>query len=277
MMPGPTDFEDEVVCAQRVEDLSEYLTQLCNLPDNIRGSGLMYEFLLPRAGDVEVAPGNSGTEDLDSHIEGQYGELVEYLDQMDGGGGIEQGMSNVDLNSNNHQEQDEDDYYHQQQHRDEQNSRQSQNSASYQSHSTEPGYNSRGYDNQSQQSSLPPMGTANMDVAFVKIKIFHRNTDDLIAIRVPPTVNHASLMEKVRERLGNDVSNLRYREEVGAGGGSGSVVLAGGAKLVGLDTDLDLERWIRSGARLVLVSRGGADPRVIFSPRTDANRFSMVG
>ena len=86
MMPGPTDYEDEVVCAQRVHDLSIYLTDLCALPDSLRMSGLMYEFLVPRAGDVEVAVGN-GRGDVGTQgtsIEGQYGELVEYLDSMDG-------------------------------------------------------------------------------------------------------------------------------------------------------------------------------------------------
>lgn len=91
---------------------------------------------------------------------------------------------------------------------------------------------------------------------FVKIKIFHRNTDDLIAIRVPPTVSYATLLEKVRERLGSDVVNLRYREEVGSASGpagGGQVVMAGGARLIGIESDSDLERWVRSGARLVLV------------------------
>lgn len=102
-------------------------------------------------------------------------------------------------------------------------------------------------------SSLPPLGNANQGVSFVKIKIFHRNTDDLIAIRVPPTVSYSALLEKVRERLGNDVTNLRYREEVGSGsGGSSGAVMAGGARLIGINDDAGLERWIRGNARLVL-------------------------
>lgn len=90
MMPGPTDHEDEGVCAQRVHDLSLYLSDLCSLPDRIRMSGLMYEFLVPRAGDVEVEVGNGQGANGDrgaTSIEGQYGELVEYLDSMEGGGG----------------------------------------------------------------------------------------------------------------------------------------------------------------------------------------------
>lgn len=51
--------------------------------------------------------------------------------------------------------------------------------------------------------------------------------------------------------------NLRYREEVGspAPSGGGQVVMAGGARLVSVENDDDLDAWIRSGARLVLVSR----------------------
>lgn len=98
MMPGPTDFENEVVCAQRVHDLSIYLADLCALPDPIRRSGLMYEFLVPRAGDVEVEAGN-GMGDTESggaaSIEGQYGELVQYLDQMDGSAADDRGVRDL--------------------------------------------------------------------------------------------------------------------------------------------------------------------------------------
>ncbi|UZJ52050.1 hypothetical protein CBS101457_001370 [Exobasidium rhododendri] len=48
--------------------------------------------------------------------------------------------------------------------------------------------------------------------AFIKIKIFNRATDDLVAIRVPPSVTFASLMDKVKERLGSEISILRYKD-----------------------------------------------------------------
>ncbi|GAA5950272.1 hypothetical protein JCM21900_001097 [Sporobolomyces salmonicolor] len=264
MMPGPTEYEDEVVCAQRVHDLSIYLADLCELPEHIRSSGLMYEFLVPRAGDVEVSPGNVPIEDdaspAPSHggLENQYGELVDYLDQMDGGGeGAGEGqrqavgggdvadqMGKMSLNGGAGYGQDE-------------------------QHQVYDGELQRSYHETYYPQSPPlsqeplpspsaaaaPMGTANQNVPFIKIKIFHRNTDDLIAIRVPPTVSHAALLDKVRERLGSDVGNLRYREEVGnANGppGGGQVVMVGGARLVGINTDEDLERWVRSGLRLVL-------------------------
>jgi bud emergence protein 1 len=106
MMPGPTEYEDEVVCAQRVHDLSIYLADLCALPQHIRGSGLFYEFLVPRAGDVEVSVGQPGSgggvgEEGESSpmpgshagLENQYGDLVDYLDQMDPRSSSAQGQS----------------------------------------------------------------------------------------------------------------------------------------------------------------------------------------
>lgn len=68
---------------------------------------------------------------------------------------------------------------------------------------------------------------------------------DLIAIRVPPNVTHAALLDKVRERLGNSVDKLRYREDGGGGAGAG-------ARLVSVETDDELQDWIEHGTRLVL-------------------------
>lgn len=63
-------------------------------------------------------------------------------------------------------------------------------------------------------ANAPPISALNPQSAYVKIKIFDRATDDLIAIRVPPRVTHRQLMEKVRERLGNEVAVLRYRNSM---------------------------------------------------------------
>ncbi|GAA5912706.1 hypothetical protein JCM5296_003370 [Sporobolomyces johnsonii] len=269
MMPGPTEYEDEVVCAQRVHDLSIYLADLCALPEHIRGSGLMYEFLVPRAGDVEVSPGNVPIEDeaspAPSHggLENQYGELVDYLDQMDGGGGaagegqrqsvgggdVADQMGQMSLNGGAG-------YGHDEQHQVHDGESQRSYHETYYPQSPPLSQEPLPSPSAAATAAAAPMGTANQNVPFIKIKIFHRNTDDLIAIRVPPTVSHAALLDKVRERLGSDVGNLRYREEVGSAsgppGGGGQVVMAGGARLIGINTDEDLERWVRSGLRLVL-------------------------
>ncbi|KAK4686861.1 bud emergence protein 1, partial [Tremellales sp. Uapishka_1] len=64
--------------------------------------------------------------------------------------------------------------------------------------------------NLNQQAPLPPP-VRQSNPPYIKIKIYDRATDDLIAIRVHPSVSHAELFEKVRARLGNEISSLRYR------------------------------------------------------------------
>ncbi|KAL7418851.1 bud emergence protein 1 [Cryptotrichosporon argae] len=53
---------------------------------------------------------------------------------------------------------------------------------------------------------------------YIKIKIYDRATDDLIAIRVHPHVSHAELLDKVRGRLGAGVHALRCRTGMGGYG-----------------------------------------------------------
>lgn len=96
-----------------------------------------------------------------------------------------------------------------------------------------------------QTNSSPIVGPpSSQPPPFIKIKIFHRTSDDLVAIRVPPTVTLAQLLEKVRERLGNDISVLRYREN--------SADTQGGNAMMRVSDDEDLKEWFASGAKLVL-------------------------
>ncbi|KAG5637309.1 hypothetical protein H0H81_005002 [Sphagnurus paluster] len=85
----------------------------------------------------------------------------------------------------------------------------------------------------------PPISAMNPQTAFVKIKIFDRVADDLIAIRVHPRVSHAELMDKVQARLGGEVGNLKYRD---------SLTNA----FVGLDSDEDLRAWVETTDKHVL-------------------------
>lgn len=87
--------------------------------------------------------------------------------------------------------------------------------------------------------NAPPMSAGNSQTAFVKIKIFDRVTDDLIAIRVHPRVTHAELLEKVQARLGGNVLNLRYRHSFSN-------------EFVGIDDDKDLREWLASTEKHVL-------------------------
>ncbi|OAV99549.1 hypothetical protein PTTG_06098 [Puccinia triticina 1-1 BBBD Race 1] len=302
-MPGPTDNVDELVCAQRVEDLSTYLHELCELPLYIRESELVYEFLGPREGDVELEgdPGNLGLDDRSpTEVEG---EVVEYLQRMDSSHGddgrlteLNESISRLSTGSNG----PPDSYQHHQHHR-----RQS-------SHASQPGYHSRmsrgstgpaGYHHRAQRSqdlrpfsssttsseglsshlpsthtsassvqlgsrvtSMTPAGpidhqrvsstnTTNPSTGFLRIKIYQRQTDDLIAIRAPTGVQFQELLQRIQERVGTDVRSIRFRDESGAGystGGSTPLNANNGARLIGIDNDGDLDRWIGSGNRLVL-------------------------
>ena len=75
--------------------------------------------------------------------------------------------------------------------------------------------------------------------SFVKIKIFDRLTQDLIAIRVNPRVTHAQLMDKVRSRLGDDVQHLAYRNSITN-------------TFSALDDDSSLKQWLEGADKHVL-------------------------
>jgi bud emergence protein 1 len=107
---------------------------------------------------------------------------------------------------------------------------------------TSPAISSRSRSHSSAAASnlnTPTISAANPQTAFVKIKIFDRVADDLIAIRVHPRVTHAELMDKVQSRLGGEVANLRYRDSLTN-------------DFVGLDSDSDLRIWMDSTDKHVL-------------------------
>lgn len=85
----------------------------------------------------------------------------------------------------------------------------------------------------------PPISATNQNAAFVKVKIFDRARDDLVAIRVHPRVTHAQLMDKVQARLGANVGSLRFRDSLSN-------------ELLPIDTDSELRNWLDSTERLVL-------------------------
>lgn len=85
----------------------------------------------------------------------------------------------------------------------------------------------------------PPISATNPNTAFMKIKIFDRLTQELIAIRVSPRVTHTQLMDKVRARLGDDVRNLAYRNSVSN-------------TFFGLEDDMSLRQWLEGTDKHVL-------------------------
>jgi bud emergence protein 1 len=90
-------------------------------------------------------------------------------------------------------------------------------------------------------AGTPTISASVPQTAFVKIKIFDRIQDDLIAIRVHPRVTHEQLLDKVQQRLGGQVARLSYRE---AG--------EDGEDFVPLQQDDDVLWWIGSTDKHVL-------------------------
>jgi bud emergence protein 1 len=90
-------------------------------------------------------------------------------------------------------------------------------------------------------TGAPTISASNPQTAFIKIKIFDRIQDDLIAIRVHPRVTHEQLLDKVQQRLGGQVAKLSYRET----GGDGE-------DYVPLQQDDDVLWWIGSTDKHVL-------------------------
>ena len=87
--------------------------------------------------------------------------------------------------------------------------------------------------------NTPPISATNPQTAFIKIKIFHRASDDLVAIRVHPKVTHLQLMDKVQARLGGNIHNLQFRDSLSH-------------EFIGLDSDADLRSWLEGTERHVL-------------------------
>ncbi|KAH9024779.1 hypothetical protein EDB84DRAFT_1580196 [Lactarius hengduanensis] len=81
----------------------------------------------------------------------------------------------------------------------------------------------------------------NPHTALIKVKVFDRIQDDIIAIRVHPRVTHEQLLDKIQQRLGVQVARLSYRENG-----------KDGEDYVPLQQDDDMLRWIGSTDKHVL-------------------------
>ncbi|KAH8830598.1 scd2/ral3 [Flagelloscypha sp. PMI_526] len=65
-------------------------------------------------------------------------------------------------------------------------------------------------------ANAPPISSTNPNPAFIKIKIFDRVQDDLVAIRVHPRISYSELLDKVRTRLNDQgLVSLKYDEGQG--------------------------------------------------------------
>ncbi|EGG00144.1 uncharacterized protein MELLADRAFT_79314 [Melampsora larici-populina 98AG31] len=278
-IPEMIEDVNELVCARRVEELSVYLEELCRMEEEIRECELVYEFLGPREGDVELegevggAGAGGGVEmSLNRSQEEVEGEVVEYLSKMNKEEGNrleelmnglttrdeENGMREMEGRKVGHKESNgsiqtafdgtsthSHPYQHQHQH---------QHSTSIDSRS------GTSTQNKNPTGLGVTLGTHNPNPThqqgnFLKIKIYQIETDDLIAIRVPTHINYLELFKRVKERSGHQIHSLRFKDESGIGFSTGQtlpIYNSLGHRLVGIDNDSDLERWIDSGNKLVL-------------------------
>ncbi|KAF7795877.1 hypothetical protein EIP86_007044 [Pleurotus ostreatoroseus] len=85
----------------------------------------------------------------------------------------------------------------------------------------------------------PPISATIPQTAFIKIKVMHERKNDLVAIRVPPRITYAQLLDKIQVRLGDEEINLRYRDSMHN-------------DLVPLDDDIGLRDWLDGTERHML-------------------------
>ncbi|KAF8591556.1 hypothetical protein K439DRAFT_1650772 [Ramaria rubella] len=253
-MPGPVPQVDDVVTTLRREELDDYLGQLCALKEinaeHVLRHSLVRSFLSPKPGDVETEVPPAQFAELPTLSSQQYQDnnhYEVYEDARDGVGALSLGPTKSRLSDDDPQYDDEykrapgSDYVSERV-----SSRNglhahartgstaslslSRNASPRPANSPLDTINqnyrrtdsipfsdsgqSTSSQRQANSSSTPSISATNSQTAFVKIKIFHRRTDDLIAIRVNPRVSHMQLMEKVRERLGDEVQAVSYRSSV---------------------------------------------------------------
>ncbi|KAL4081994.1 hypothetical protein V8B97DRAFT_2020506 [Scleroderma yunnanense] len=108
--------------------------------------------------------------------------------------------------------------------------------------SSQPSLWSRSHSVATTNMNAPPVSAGIPQTAFVKIKIFVPDHDDVIAIRVRPKVTHCELMQKVQDRLGPNITSLRYRDSLHN-------------TYVGLENDYDLRHWLERTEKYVLYAK----------------------
>ncbi|MBW0526859.1 hypothetical protein O181_066574 [Austropuccinia psidii MF-1] len=323
---NPTDYVDELICAQRVQDLSIYLFKLCELPLHIRQRELVYEFLGPREGDVELE-GDQAALSLDdkSQID-MEGEVVEYLERMDlnhpiqsktrissnsNSSSIHQNLTNLNPSkldrSSNQNSPKLPTLDHRPFSSSTTTSTHKSSSPPYHLSTSSEGFNStlpsahtstsssaiieswvpstlNNFSNPTSSNhhliktkSSTINGNLSNQNEFLKIKLYQRQTDDLIAIKAPFGLTYLDLLKRIQDRVGPQVNLIRYRDEIGDGystGGSQPISIPHSnnhsnlhqqhldntngnginstIRLVGIDNDADLNRWIQSKNRLIL-------------------------
>ncbi|KAJ9101101.1 hypothetical protein QFC21_003319 [Naganishia friedmannii] len=100
-------------------------------------------------------------------------------------------------------------------------------------------------------TSAPSQSATAPQPAYIKIKILDRHTDDMVAVRVPPKVTYAQLLEKVRSRFYAEISILQYRVGQGRIPGAPNEADAG-RELGDVMDDRTLWEWLETHDKYVL-------------------------
>ncbi|CAG8432802.1 11482_t:CDS:1 [Diversispora eburnea] len=188
-MPGPLSYVNDMITAQRRADLDIYVKELLSLPPYILQDSILQQLFALRDGDVETPTdprqpiGANGKSSLDS-------SPIDPLPPTKSYQTMQSSVINSSLNGGG--------YKH------------SNNSVSGQSFIK----SSRVHDesiNFSTTNIPNTKSTITNKQSFIKIKVLYR--EDLIAIRVSASVTYAKLREKLNERLGGHVTNLKYKDD----------------------------------------------------------------
>ena len=240
LMPGPLDVVDDLITSQRRVDLDQYIIELCSLPEYIMRSELVRLFFEPRPGDHCTShPARGPTDEQDSSLQYKdYGYLADGV----AGNSQRSSQQQAQLRSNGVNKYAEDQPVGRSstssRAEDELSSKMrgaslvsgsagassgqrdsSRSSAAFGGGAVSTGRTSQASSGHRKQNSSGPStqphtsGSA-ANVAYHRIKVARRNDlDSVIALRMPPSPTFAQLLEKVRERLGGDVSVFHTNEK----------------------------------------------------------------
>lgn len=179
LMPGPLDEVDDLITSQRRVDLDQYIAELCALPEYIMRSELVRLFFEPRPGDhCTTHPArNEATTDSANLLQKEYGYLASGMDDGVATKGTLHG------NGTNKYAEDQP-------------------------------VGPTASDDLADQARTLSLGdgsktSSQQQPAYHRIKVSRKGDPDTVfALRMPPTPTFASLLEKVRDRLGADITTV---------------------------------------------------------------------
>ncbi|RPB03664.1 hypothetical protein L873DRAFT_1668579 [Choiromyces venosus 120613-1] len=209
-MPGPVTYVTDTISAARRTSLDEYIKKLLSMPTYISKSKLVKQLFAPRPGDVETTGyrqsqvslhdnrrSTASQQSSDSSREPSRQSSQHNLNGTNGGNG-HPGLSAPPPRSSGQQPR---------------MGGSNGISQAQQVHirSTSDLQPPRMLRQDSSMSAATQGSNSSQPGQLMKVKITYR--DDLIAIRLPKDVSYAQLQEKLQERLGADISSVRYKDE----------------------------------------------------------------